>query len=225
MTSVNTNLYLDSSGQAQLAKLKAFNRIPLTRVESQVSQLKLRQPTLNTVKTEVAELKTAVQKLRDAPEAERADAINKFVKEFNDVQRQLTTTTDKEGTLRSFAGVRDARSAIRQPFSDIDVLTELRSAGIVTTRAGLEVTTVNATVDLSDAVLDKLMSTVDRVNSRLGSAESQITSRLSRLEDEKERVQRRVDAADGRTERSFLQYYQLLQQASSASAGGGAGMF
>lgn len=223
MTSVNTSLYLDASGQAQLAKLKAANQIPLTRIDSKVSQVKLKQPTLNTVKTEVDELKSAIQRLRDAPEAEKADAITKFVKEFNDVQKQLTATTSKEGTLRSVGSVRDARSGLRDPFSDITVLNELRSAGVLTTREGLQAGTVTA-VEFSDEVLSKLESTVDMVANRMAAADSSLSSQIERLTDERERVQKRVDLVNVRTERSFLQYYQLLQQMNQAMSSATSGM-
>ena len=60
MTAINTSLYLNSSGQAQLAKLKQANQVPLTRVDSRINALRAQQTPLNKVNTEVGELRAVV---------------------------------------------------------------------------------------------------------------------------------------------------------------------
>ena len=224
MTSLATSLYLDSSGQAQLAKLKQANQIPLNRVDSKITSLRGKQPTLNTVKTEVEELKTALQKVRDAPEAERGAALAKFVSEFNDVQKQLTSTTGKDGPLRSFSSLRDARAGLRTPLSDINVLTELKAVGIATTREGLTYKTGTEAAALSTTTLEKLESTVSFIETRMGRAESQVQTQLDRLNSEKSRIQVSVDRANARTETSFIKYYQLIQQMNQSMSNSSMGM-
>lgn len=220
MASLAASLYLDTAGQNQLATLKKANQIPLTRIDKKITDVKTKQPTLNTVKTEVSELKAALQKIRDAKPEEKADAIKGFVKEFNDVQRQLTSTTNKDGSLRSLASVRDARSNLRNPFSDINVLNELKAVGVVTNRDGLTAGLTATATDISEAVLSKIESTVDLVAGRVSSADSQLSTQLDRLNDERSRAKLSVDRADKRTEQSFIKYYQLIKTMNEAMSQG-----
>lgn len=223
-----SNIFLNSSAQQQLNALKALNAKPLQRIDKDISGTRAKQPTLESVRKDVNELKDALTKLKSASDTDRADAVKKFVSEFNDVQRQLSQVTGKDGMLRGLWAVRDARSSLRDPFQDPDVLKNLRDTGVNTTRDGLEVNnSIAGAVALSDTVLSKLEASVEKLTSRMESAANQLRSHLERLNQERERTQAQVERANQRTERQFMRYYQLIQAMgdNNASMGGGTSFF
>lgn len=206
------SIFLNSSAQQQLNTLKSLNAKPLQRIEKEISNTRAKQPTLEAVRKDVTELKDALNKLKNASETDRAEAVKKFVNEFNDVQRQLTQVTGKDGMLRGLWAVRDARAFLRDPFQDLEVLSNLRDAGINTTREGLAINEAAAgSVPLSETVVAKLGSTVERLTARMESAATQLSAQLERLNQERERTQAQVERANQRTERQFMRYYQLIQ--------------
>ena len=78
---------------------------------------------------------------------------------------------------------------------------------------------------VSTEALDKLLGTVAFVESRLSNVGNQLNSRLSRLQEERERVETAVARADVRTEKSFLQYYTLMQQFQQMNSGASTSLF
>lgn len=221
-----TNIYLNAAGQTQLNQLKQANQVPITRLNASKATVTAKDAPLKNIKTNIDELKTAAKNISSAtatPEEQKA-AVQKFISEFNDVQKLLKGTSEKTNPLRGISELRDATLKLRSPLMDTTTVEEFKKAGIKTTRDGLEFT--GSVDELPSAeVLEKILSTVDLVAQRVDSAKSRNDARVKRFDDELVRVQARVEQQNIRTEKNFMQYYQLMQAMGSATGNTGQSWF
>lgn len=213
-----SNLYLSPTAQSQLQTLKAANSYPVNRLLVKRAELTAKEAPLESIQVNTQELKAAVSKLKspELTDAQKVDALASLVKEFNDVHKLIGAQMEKGAPLRGVQELRGAKIDLRRPLAEGGVLTELKAAGVTTTRDGLSVTTTTPAT-LSEALLNKLMAAVDQVESKVTSAQDRTAQQSSRVSEQIESAQRRVDAANKRTESSFIAYYSAMQAYQSAN--------
>lgn len=212
------SILLSSTAQAQLAKLKEANQVPISKIDAKKSAVSGQQSAVTTLQSDVTQLKSALTKLKTATtQSEQADAIKSFVQEFNDLNKNLATYTGKDGKLQTTSEVRQAKLALRNPFLDSSVQAALKSSGVNTTQTGMEFTgALTSTVDFS-ALTAAFDSTVANLDSSFSSASNRFSSQLNRIAKERERVVQQVERADKRTELNYIKMYQTMQVMNAGS--------
>lgn len=206
------SILLSASAQSQLTKLKEINKIPLNKLDAKKTAVTAQQTAVSTLQKDVTSLKESLTKLKTAAtQTEQADAIKAFVQEFNDLNKNLTTFTGKDGKLQSTSEVRSTKMDLKSPLVSMDVQAALNAAGVTSTANGLEFSgALTSTVDFS-ALTTAFDSTTTSLDSKLNSANSRFSNQLTRISKERERVEDRVERADKRTELNYIRMYQAMQ--------------
>lgn len=221
------NVFLNATAQSQLAQLKAANQVPLNRLDAKKTAVEKQKTSVETVRKEFDQVKTALNALKGtttAGAAPSAEAVNAFIKEFNELQSVLKAQTAKGAALATNPEARYARSDIRSPFQSLDVLSSARATGFETTRDGLAAAGT-PTAALTDAAVIQFEAAFSKVEAQLNNAATRMTTKLDTIADERERASRLVDTANKRTEQNFLKMYQMMQIINSESGSGGSTLF
>lgn len=214
----NNYSYLPATAQSQLTQLKAANNVPLSRIQSNISEVKSKGSSIDSIQKAMDNLQDAIKTLRDptlTPEA-RTAAMKDLAADFNAVQSYLKNANAKGAKLQGMSEIRSAPNTLRRDFADAAVQADLKAAGMSSSAEGLKVTSATPGV-LSAATLDKLEATITAIDERISGAKGRLDSQVDRLNSQMERVKRQVDAANSRTEKNYMKYYQAMQSMNSAS--------
>lgn len=216
-TSLSSSIILSASGQSQLAQLKSVNSVKLNKMTAEKTAIASKDTASNKIEDNATALKQAISTVRlSANATDKAAAAKSLVTAFNTLQSSITSMTAKGATLYGTSELRTAKSDLRSNFLDVDVLTDLREAGITTTKDGL---TISATADgdLDLETLNKLADVVTKLQTRLDDLQTNYSKKTATLDSSISREQARVDRANVKTTNNFLKMYQIMQQMQSDS--------
>lgn len=212
------NIMLNASGQSQLSQLKAMNNLPLQRIDAKRQAVTQKQSAVTNLNKAAEAVKTSLTSMRSADATVAAAATKEFVQKFNDLQNALKVQTDKGAALNLVSSARQARSDLRTPMQDMDVLSALKDVGVSTTREGLTVATTTPTVtQLTDKAFDALMGNMTKITTKFSSTLTQESSKMTALDAQRLRAQRMIDSANVRTEQNFIKMYNTMQNMSGGN--------
>lgn len=210
------NILLTPAAQSQLSQLKAINQIPINRIDGRHAAVDKEKTAVDAVSKEVLAVTSALTALESPTTPPTQEAVNAFVKEYNTLQTMLRAQTAKGGTLALTREARDARTDVRNPLSNVDVLSALSALGIETTRDGL-VSNRPATATMGLSAIAALDTAFSKVGTELSSASTRLAAKETSLDNEKTRANVMVTRTNARTEKNFLKMYQAMQQMNSSN--------